>query len=53
MRIFYSKIIILGKVINPGACVWLADSMLGLFSKLKRSNNCIKSPLEIFTEDVS
>ena len=44
---------ILEKVINPGACVWLVDMMLGLFSKLKRSNNCIKYPLEIFINDIS
>ena len=32
----------LEKVINPGDCGWLVDKMLVLFSKLKRSNNCIK-----------
>ena len=33
---------LLEKVINPGDCGWLVDKMLVLFSKLKRSNNCIK-----------
>ena len=32
----------LEKAINPGDCGWLVARMLVLFSKLKRSNNCIK-----------
>ena len=45
--------ILLERTINPGDCGWLADMTLGLFSKLKRSNNCIKYPLEIFINDIS